>query len=209
VNRIVVIGGGGHAKVLISVLKRSGHDVAGYTDREDRGLILGVPYLGDDRVLDRFVKQHPGCGAIIGMGKTDASDLRLRLQDEVGALGFGFPAIYSPRAVVNEAVTLGAGTAVFDGVVVNSGTTVGRACILNTSSIVEHDCRIGDNVHIAPGATLSGGVSIGDHCMVGVGASIVQAVSVCMGCLIGAGSTVVEDLTERGTYAGNPARRIR
>ncbi len=193
---------------MISVLKKAGYDIRGYTDKEDRGIILGVPYLGNDGVLPGIIREHARCKAIIGIGKIDASQLRLRLQYEISALGFDFPAICSPDSIVNEEVTLGAGTAVLDGVVVNSGAEIGRACILNTSSTVEHDCRIGENVHIAPGVTLSGGVTVGDNCMVGTGANIIQSIKICEGCLIGAGSTVVRDISMRGTYVGSPAKRI-
>ena len=208
-DEIVVIGGGGHAKVVMSVLKKSGYNVAGYTDRADRGLILGTPYLGNDGVLADFIRTYAGCKAIIGVGKVDDSQRRLNLQNQSSALGFDFPVIRSPHAIVKELVLLGPGTVVLDGAVVNSGAQIGEACILNTNSTVEHDCWIGKNVHIAPGATLSGGVSIGDNCLIGVGANIVQSVSVCGGCLIGAGSTVVKDITVPGTYVGNPTKRIR
>jgi sugar O-acyltransferase (sialic acid O-acetyltransferase NeuD family) len=203
----VVLGGGGHAKVVIAVLKHSGHDVLGYTDERDRGAILSVPYLGDDAGLPGILRAHGRCRAVVGVGKVDVSLRRLVLQAEVAALGFEFPVIVSRHAVVNEEVELGQGTVVLDGVVVNSGSKIGRACIVNTNSTVEHDCRIGDNVHVAPGATLSGGVTIGDHCLVGTGSSIVQGVSVCAGCLVGAGSAVVRDLKDPGTYVGIPARR--
>jgi sugar O-acyltransferase (sialic acid O-acetyltransferase NeuD family) len=208
-HKIVVIGGGGHAKVLISILKKSGYEVTGYTDRQDRGSILGIAHLGDDRILPELARAHGSGMAVIGIGKIDFSDSRIRLQQELSAMGFVFPVISSPDAVVNEAVVLGAGTVVFDGVVVNSGVETGRACIINTNSTVEHDCRIGDNVHIAPGVTLSGGVTIGDNCMIGTGACVIQSVTLCERCLIGAGSTVVKDIAVAGTYVGNPARRIK
>jgi sugar O-acyltransferase (sialic acid O-acetyltransferase NeuD family) len=208
-DRIVVIGGGGHAKVLISVLKKSGYEVTGYTDRQDRGSILGILHLGDDVILPEMIRNHGHCKAIIGIGKIDISDMRVRLQQELSAIGFDFPVIISPRAVVNEEVVLGNGTVVFDGVVVNSGTELGQGCIINTNSTVEHDCRIGYNAHIAPGVTLSGGVTIGNNCMIGTGANVIQYVSICDCCLIGAGSTVVKDITIAGTYVGNPAKRIR
>jgi sugar O-acyltransferase (sialic acid O-acetyltransferase NeuD family) len=208
-NRIVVIGGGGHAKVLISVLKKSGYEVTGYTDRHDRGSILGIFHLGDDCILPEMIRTHGPGKAIIGKGKIDISDMRIRLQHEFSVIGFDFPVIISPSAVVNEAVVLGDGTVVFDGVVVNSGTEIGQSCIINTNSTVEHDCRIGDNVHIAPGVTLSGGVTIGHNSMIGTGATVIQYVDICEGCLIGAGSTVVKDITDPGTYVGSPAKRIR
>ncbi|MGO9377194.1 MAG: acetyltransferase [Dissulfurispiraceae bacterium] len=207
-DKIVVIGGGGHAKVLISVLKKTGYAIAGYTDRQDRGIILGVPYLGNDGILPELIRIHGHCQAIVGVGKIDVSGLRLSLQHEIAALGFGFPVIVSTDAIVNEAVALGEGTVVFDGVVVNSGSEIGRACILNTNSTVEHDCHLGDNVHIAPGVTLSGGVTIGANCMIGTGANVIQSVNICADCRIGAGSTVVNDITIPGTYVGNAAKKI-
>jgi sugar O-acyltransferase (sialic acid O-acetyltransferase NeuD family) len=207
--RIVVIGGGGHAKVVISLLKKSGYDIAGYTDRENRGVILGIPYLGDDSILQDLSKNYPDCVAVIGVGKIDSSQLRLALQDTIATIGFDFPAIVSPRAIVNEAVSLGAGTVVFDGVVVNSGAEIGRACIINTNSTIEHDCRLGENVHIAPGVTLSGLVTIGRNTMIGTGATVIHSVSITDGCLVGAGSTVIKDITVPGTYVGSPAKRIK
>ena len=206
---IVVIGGGGHAKVLISVLKKLQWSVLGYTDEHDRGAILGAPYLGPDDVLAGLIRAHEDCAALIGVGKVDASDLRVALQREAATLGFVSPAIVSPCAVVNEEVKLGDGTVVFDGAVANSGAIVGELCILNTSSTVEHDCRLGDDVHVAPGATLSGDVSVGDGCMIGAGATVIQGVAICSGCVIGAGAVVVTDVVDAGVYAGNPARRIR
>jgi UDP-perosamine 4-acetyltransferase len=208
-DSIVVVGGGGHAKVLISVLKKSGFCIAGYTDMNDRGAILEVQYLGNDGILTKLAAKHGGCRAIIGVGKIDASGFRLRLQEDLVKLGFSFPVVVSPQAMVNEEVSLGIGTAAFDGVVINSGAAIGKACILNSSCTIEHDCRIGDNVHIAPGVTLSGGVTIGDNCMIGVGANIIQGVTICNGCLIGAGSTVIRDITIPGVYVGNPAVKIR
>ena len=206
-EEIVVVGGGGHSKVLISLLKKAGYEVVGYTDRTDRGAILGVGYLGDDTVLGDF----PGRGrpnAVIGIGKVDASPVRLDRQRALRAGGFAFPVISSPQAVINEDVVVGAGTVLMDRVVVNSGTVIGEASILNTGSTVEHDCRVGDNVHIASGATLAGGVTIGDHCMIGMGCNVIQLVTIGAGCIIGAGATVVRDLSEPGTYVGSPAKRV-
>lgn len=205
---VVVLGGGGHAKVVVAALKQSGWRVVGYTDQQDRGDILAAKYLGTDAGLAQVLRAHRGCAAVVGIGKIDASPRRLALQSAAVALGFEFPAIVSRHAVVNEDVRLGAGTVVLDGVVVNSGTEVGRAGILNTGCTVDHDCRLGDNVHIAPGVTLSGGVVIGDHCLIGAGATIIQGVRVAADCLVGAGATVVADLTAPGTYTGTPARRL-
>jgi sugar O-acyltransferase (sialic acid O-acetyltransferase NeuD family) len=208
-NTVVVIGGGGHAKVLIGVIRKLPWGIAGYVDPRDVGRVLGVAYAGGDDVLPDLLARHPGCAAAMGVGKVDATDRRSRIQDAAEALGYRFPAIVSPDAIVNDEVELGAGTAVFDGAVVNPGVVTGPICVVNTNATVEHDCQLGTNVHVATGATVSGGVTIGDHTFVGAGAVVIHGVRIAPGCLIGAGAVVTADLTEPGTYVGAPARRIR
>jgi sugar O-acyltransferase (sialic acid O-acetyltransferase NeuD family) len=205
-NRMVVIGGGGHAKVVISVLKKLAvYQIAGYTDRGDKGDILGVPYLGPDEVLGKMAP----CGAAIGVGSVLPGNTRELLKNLIESLGLSLPPVVSRDAVVNEQVAIGRGSQVFDGAVVNSGVRIGECVILNTNSTVDHDCEIGDFVHVAPGATLSGGVRVGRNSLIGTGASVIQNIRIGQECVIGAGATVVEDILKRGIYAGNPARRIR
>jgi len=208
VSEIVVIGGGGHAKVLISLLKKLEWSVLGYTDSRDRGEILGGRYLGDDSDLGDILALHGGCAALVGVGKVDAADARIRLQRRAETVGFRTPSVVSPCAVVNEGVELGAGTVVFDGAVVNSGAVVGDLGLLNTNCTVEHDCRLGENVHVAPGATVSGAATIGSGCMIGAGATVIHGITICAGSVIGAGAVVVADIVEPGVYAGNPAGRL-
>ena len=208
-SSVVVIGGGGHAKVLMAQLKRLGWSIVGFTDDQARPPLLGLPCLGGDAVLSDVLRTHPECSAVIGVGKIDASQLRVGMEKRARDLGFHFPVIISPDAVVHEDAELGAGTVVLDGAVVNIGAVLGRLCIVNTNGTVEHDCRLGDNVHIAPGATVCGTVRIGDHCMIGAGSTIVQNVTVCTGTLVGAGAVVLANIDEPGMYAGNPAKRIK
>ena len=209
-DKIVVVGGGGHAKVLISILKKmKAYEIIGYTDIKNKGNILDVSYLGNDDILSELIKRQKHCSAAIGVGSVNLSEERKRIKNLVESLGFDLPAIVSPNAILNEDVSIGKATVVFDGVVVNSGTRIGECSIINTNSTVEHDCEIGDYVHIAPGATLSGGVKVGNNSFIGTGANIIQSKSICENCFIGAGSTVVENCLTRGTYAGIPAKKVK
>ena len=208
-GRTVLIGGGGHAKVLLGLLNKMLVPVVGYTDPADRGTILGASWLGDDDALGRLLKTDDPCDAVMGVGKTDASSMRLEACLKIEAMGFVFPSIASPHAIVSEDVRIAAGSVVLDGVIINPGTLIGHYCILNTGCIVEHDCRLGDNVHVAPGVTLSGGVTIGTNSMIGVGSTVVQGVAISEGCLVRAGSTVTGDLSTPGVYGGMPCMRIR
>jgi len=207
---IVVIGGGGHAKVIVSLLKKRGdYRIVGYTDRENRGAVLGIPWIGGDEVLGELIRQDPSCSAVIGVGTVGRGDTRKKLKARLEALGFHLPVLVSSDAVVSEVVYIDKATVVFNGAVINSGTIIGECAILNTQSTVDHDCVIGSYVHIAPGATLSGQVKLGDEVFVGAGATVIHGISICPNCVIGAGAVVIEDCMTPGTYVGVPARKIK
>ncbi len=206
-SEFFVVGGGGHARVLIHGLLKLGHKVYGYTALQDEGRLMGARYLGTDLSFHE-PETHLSASAVLGMGKVSVEGPRLASFEQYRARGFSFPAIYMVGATVHDDVRAGAGTVVLDGAVVVTGSRLGQACIVNTCASVDHDCELGNDVHVAPGATLSGGVVIGDHCMIGAGATIIHSVRVCAGCLIGAGATVTRDISTPGTYVGVPARRI-
>ena len=208
-QEIIVVGGGGHAKVVISILKKLADlRVIGYTDQNDKGAILGVPHLGADSILAELDRKRER-SAVIAVGQVGLGHQRENIWNKIRSQINCFPAFASPQAVINEGVTLGEGSIVMDGVVMNSGSVTGRGAIINTNSTVEHDVIIGDWVHIAPGATVSGGVKIGSHSMIGAGAVVIEGLTIATDCMVGAGATVVRSLTEPGVYAGCPARRVR
>mgnify|MGYP006281888345 CR=1 FL=1 len=207
-SEFVVVGGGGHAKVLMAVLCARGDRVLGYTDRQDRGPVLGAPYLGDDTVLERLAGEDPARCFAFGVGMITGAPERRFLLERIAAHGAPMPTVVAASAVVAPEVELGAATVVFEGVVVNPGVRTGPGCILNTHCTVEHDVELGANVHVAPGATLSGSVFVGDDVMLGTGANVIQGVRIAGGITVGAGATVVGDLAEPGVYVGCPARRV-
>jgi sugar O-acyltransferase (sialic acid O-acetyltransferase NeuD family) len=209
-NKIIVVGGGGHAKVLMSVIKKLNiYDILGYTDINDNGNLLNFKYLGNDSVLENIIKENPGCCAALGIGTVKINDKRKNIKENLEKLGFILPPIISPFAVVNEGVSVGSGTVIYDGVVVNTGTTIGEGVILNTRCSIDHDCGIGNYVHIAPGVTLSGGITVGDNCFLGTGSCVIHSTRITNNCVIGAGAAVVKDCNEEGTYLGVPARRTK
>jgi UDP-perosamine 4-acetyltransferase len=208
-NKITVVGGGGHARVLISILKKNKlFEIIGYTDPVDRGQILDCAYLGEDSALKDVLAKYPHCAAAIGIGSIRSNVSRINKVQQLDQLGFRLPSIISRDAIVNENVNIGKATVIFDGAIVSSGARIGLCSIINTNCTIEHDCQIGDNVHIAPGVTISGEVRIGDHSFVGAGAVITQGLTIGENVTIGAGATVVRDCLVSGTYVGTPAKRI-
>jgi sugar O-acyltransferase (sialic acid O-acetyltransferase NeuD family) len=210
VDEIIVVGGGGHAKVVISILKKlNRYSLLGYTDVTNRGAVLGVPHLGsDDELAARAADSKKICVAL-GVGQVGLGNKRYDIWTRLNLLSLPFPAIVSPKAVVNEEASCGDGSVVMDGTVINTGAIIGRCAIVNTNSTVEHDVRIEDWVHVAPGATICGDVTVGRFSMIGAGATVKEGIKISESCIVGAGATVVSNLNEPGTYIGCPARRIK
>ncbi len=206
-DKIVVIGGGGHAKVVIAMLhKLSGFEVVGYVDPNGDKPVLGVPHLGDDSKLSELRDQRNVSTAAIGVGHVHDCKARKSIHSMLLALDFQLPPIISPTAIINEGVTVGEGTVVMDGVILNPGTMVGPACIVNSGAIIEHDCQIGAFTHIAPRAVLCGDVTVGNATLIGAGSIVLPGITIADNCIIAAGATVVRDCMVGGCYAGIPAQ---
>ncbi len=205
---IVVIGGGGHAKVVIDAIKASSHfSIAGVVDKKlKRGfLVSGVRVVGDDGLLVSLLRKGVKCAAI-GVGSIGNCDRRKRIYDRVKKTGFDLPVISHPDAVMSKEVVIGEGTFIAARVTVNPGTYIGKCAIINTSSSVDHDCQIGDFVHIAPGVTLSGGVKIGHETHIGTGASVIHAINIGSGAMVASGAAVRRNVPNNALEFGGPRR---
>jgi len=204
----VVIGGGGHAKVVIDVLLAAGWEVAGYTDPSPvaGATIAGTPCLGDDAVLSGLYTAGIRW-AIVALGDNVR---RTRMAESARALGFTLASAVHPSAQISPHARLGQGVAIMPCAVVNAGTVIGDNTILNTSATVDHDCVIGRSVHIAPGAHLAGYVTVEDEALVGVGSIVGRGrpLRIGRGAVVGIGSVVFRDVEPGSTVAGNPARLL-
>lgn len=207
---VIVIGAGGHARVLVDALLERGVRVSGLSD-PNPGLkgqaVFGVPVLGDDGILDSY---SPESTLLVnGIGSTESMAARRVVYERLKSRGYRFLSVLHPSAVVSRHAILGEGVQVMAGVVVQAGAKVGDNTILNTRASVDHDCGVGRHCHIAPGATLSGSVDIGDGTHIGVGACITQGVRIGAGCLVAAGAAVVSSVGDGLRVGGVPARVMR
>ena len=199
-DSVILIGGGGHAKVVLDCVRSSGGQVVGFLD-DGIGAgttILGVPVLGTIKDYRNYLQHR----FLIAIGN---NGIRRRLAQSLKV--DWYTAVHS-SAVVSPYASIGAGTVVMPRAVVNAGARVGAHCIINTGAVVEHDNRIDDFVHISPAAALGGTVSVGVGTHVGIGVSVRNNICICANSVIGAGAVVVKDITIPGTYIGVPARRM-
>ena len=206
-KRVVGLGAGGHAKVVIDSLRRDGGwELIGLLDPDaSRGEVLGVPVLGDDSLLPELDATH----AFIGVGATSDTSARRRLFELAVAHGLEPVTAIHPSAVVAESARIGAGVTIMANAVVNADATLGVNVVVNTGAIVEHDCVVDDHAHVATAAALGGGVHVGEGAHVGLGARVNQCLHIGRGAVVGSGAVVVDDVPDGITVVGIPARPLR
>lgn len=210
-KKVLLLGGGGHAKCVIDAM-RLGRELspAGVLDMPERvgDSVLGVKIIGADSELATFRKRGFAL-AFVTLGSTGDPSRRIALAGLAAKAGCEFPNVVHPSASVSAHASLGRGVYVGPGAVVNAGAVVGDGCIINSGAIVEHDCRLGGYVHIAPGAVLSAGVEVGDRSHIGSGACTAHYLKIGADTVVGAGSVVVKDLPARAVCVGSPAKKIK
>ena len=209
-KKIVLIGGGGHCKVVISILKKlDNFEIAGIVDNyKSEDFISGIKIIGtDDDLRDTY--KSGIYYALITVGSTKDNAKRYTLFNMAKEIGYKFPVIISPEAIVDESVRIDEGTVIMPGSIINIDSSIGKNCIVNTGAIIEHDCKIGNYCHIAPGVHISGVVNIGELSFIGIGATIIQGIKIGKNVTIGAGSVVIKDIPDNVIAVGNPAKIIK
>ncbi|MHA7814541.1 MAG: NeuD/PglB/VioB family sugar acetyltransferase [Phycisphaerales bacterium] len=197
---IILIGGGGHAKVVFDAIRASDMVAAGFCDDQSRAALSGfLEHLGG-------VSSASGHGGAVVIAVGDIATRRGVISALGGGARVAEPIIH-PSAVVSASAELSEGVFVGPGAIVNADARVGGHAIVNSGSIVEHDCRIGENAHVAPGAVLGGGVGVGCDTLVGMGARVLGGVTIGDGCVVGAGAVVTRDVGDGDVVVGVPGRR--
>jgi sugar O-acyltransferase (sialic acid O-acetyltransferase NeuD family) len=204
---IVIIGGGGHATVVLGTILRLGTwNVVGYTDERNTGMD-GAEYLGADVVLPSLVRKVGN--AAVGIGQIKNCRARSVVYEKLKALGYVLPTIVSKSAVVMQGVTIGEGTFIAEHAYVGPSVALGIMDIVNTGSVVEHDSYVGDFVHLSIRSTLAGGVIIGSGTLIGMGSAVLNGVHVGKSSIVAAGAVVRKQVPDGALVYGNPQKIIR
>ena len=208
----VILGGGGHAKMLIeAILATEPNATLAVLDADERSWgrwLLGAPIFGGDALLPELVKR----GAThfsVGLGSTGDTNPRRKLFNFGIAQGLKARSIVHPSAVCSPYAQLRAGVQLLPRSIVNVSAVLKENVIVNSGAIVEHDCTIGEHTHIATGAHLAGGVRVGSGVHIGIGATIREKIEIGDGAIIGAGAVVVKNVSPHTVVAGVPARPLR
>ena len=185
---IILVGYGGHAKSVADCIERQGrYNIIGYTDFEEQK--SKYLYLVTDGVLQDFysrgVRNVALCVGYLGRGK-----IRQKIYRKLKDIGFSFPIIVDPSAIISENVEIGEGTFVGKGAVLNAEARIGKMAIINSKALIEHECVVGDFAHVAVAAVLCGQVEVGQAAFIGANATVIQCLKVIDNEIVPAGMTI-------------------
>lgn len=203
-SKLVIIGAGGHGKVVADAAqKMKQYDDIVFLDARFATLnsLLGFAVIGDDAMIPELIAT--ACEFVVAIGD---NRIRARIFYELVALNATIATVVHPSAQIGQGVSLGSGSVVFANTTINPDTSIGRNVIVNTGTIVEHDCVIEDHVHLAPNSTVTGGCRLGEATLFGASATVIPNKVIGKGSIIGAGATVVKDIPENTVATGIPAR---
>jgi len=196
-SKIILQGGGEHARVVLDCLLALGAEVLALFDPKYDGELFGVKQRG---VYDPSFA--PQARAIIAIGN-NAVRKKVALSTR-----HSFTSVIHTSAIVSPRAKVGNGSMILHGSVIQAQAVVGDHVIVNTASSIDHDCQIGNFAHIAPRAVLCGKVNVGEGVLVGAGAVILPGISIGEWATVGAGAVVTKDVPAGATVVGNPATRI-
>ncbi|WGZ91684.1 MAG: acetyltransferase [Candidatus Thiocaldithrix dubininis] len=195
---IYIYGAGGHGKVAFHTLTQSGKQVESFIDDKPRGELCGITILSPPQIQDA----HPYT-IHFAIGN---NAIRSRLQNAWSNVGILPETAIHPRATIYPSAQIGLGSLITAASIIGPDTRLGDGCIINHNAVVDHDCVIGDFSHIAPAATLGGGVTIGRECLIGAGATILPYLTIGNNVTVGAGAVVTKNLPDNITVMGCPAQ---
>jgi sugar O-acyltransferase (sialic acid O-acetyltransferase NeuD family) len=194
---LIILGSGGHASVLVDMLKQQGRVILGFVSpgvRPEAQVFSDIPHYSEDGDVFGFDKSK--VKLVNGIGSIPRNNLRTLIYNDFSSHGYEFETVISSDSLVSSYAKLHDGVQVMAGAIIQTGAVIGANSIINTGAIVDHDCNLGINNHVAPGATISGQVHSEENVHFGTGASVIQGVKIGKNVVIGAGAAITRNVQE-------------
>ena len=169
IKPVVVLGAGGHAKVLIEILIRMEIEVLGvsikFTDKPEK---TNYRLFSDDEVMSKFSPKE--INLVNGVGSLPNHKVRYDLSMTYAEKGYNFISISHPSSIIS------------------SDVKIGKSVTIGANSLVYGNTKIGLGTFIGPSVTVSHDTDIGKFCLISVGSIIGARVSIQEEVFIGSGS---------------------
>ncbi len=212
-KNIVIIGAGGMGKEVAWLIENINiqapiWNLLGYIEDEKYNdnwgkIINGYPVLGGNKWIQEYDKE---LYIICAIGK---SNLRRSVYENLSKYkNAKLATLIDPSVRIDKTINIGEGSIICRNCTITVNTTIGNGVLMNTGASVGHDSHVGNYCTFLTNAIAAGHTTFGECCDIGSGAFILQGKTIASNTTIAPLSSVLKDITEPGTYAGNPARRM-
>lgn len=208
-TEIIIIGSGGHAKVVIDIIHQMNtFSIYGLTSLtlKKESSFCGYPILGDDTVL-KNIKAENGINYIaMGVGGFKDNIHRSAIYSELKSIGFNFINAVHPSSFISSTVQIGEGVTIYPGSVINTGAKIGNNVIIAAGVSIDHEAIIGDNVLISTGSSIGAYSTIRNGALIALGSRVVAGLTVGCNSIVAAGAVVINDIPDNSKVYGIPAK---
>jgi len=166
-KKIILIGGGGHARSCIDVIEQENkYEIAGILDLKEKigQKVLNCSIIACDKDIEKFANKYD---FLITLGQIESPAKRIAIYKKLKELNSNLIKVISPLAYVSKYANIGEGTIVMHGAIVNANAKIGNNCIINTKALVEHDAIVEDHCHVSTGTVINGGAIIKEGSFLG------------------------------------------
>lgn len=198
---VVVVGAGGHSRVVCPLIKLLGHHVTYLLDDNEK--------LHGKQVHGLLVKGNTDdlkneTDAFIAIGN---NAIRKKIVESVDKKNY--PSFIHPDALISSEAEIGEGTVIMAGAIIQPGSKIGDHVIVNSGVVIDHDCTLENYTQIAPSATLAGSCTLKEGAFMGVNACVIEGLTLGEWSVVGAAAAVISDIPEHCTAVGVPAKPIK
>ncbi|GHC04735.1 acetyltransferase [Cerasicoccus arenae] len=208
---LLIIGAGGFAleaiwlaEAMNTVKSADWHLVGLADDSVSAGeTIGGLPVLGTPDVAAQQLPSGTAFHIAIGDNR-----VRLRLADELIALGLTPASLISPKAEIASDAQIGLGSFIGHFASIAPQTVIGAQALINVSAVVGHEAIIGDGAQLCPGVVVTGRCRVGRGAFLGSNAVLQPGVSIGDYALVSANTFAASDVESGVTLATMPGRPV-
>ena len=203
---LVIIGGGGQARVIIDALNVNAFLKVLILDpyAKDEKL-LGIPIV--NRLSPKYDQAPKKYIVAIGDNYKRWQVVQRLLETDPETK---FYTSVHETAVVSSRAYVGTGSMICAGAIIGVNSKIGSHSIINTKSVVDHDCLIRDYANIGPNVTLGGGVEAGVRSFIGISTTVLHSTTIADDVVVGADSFLNRDIDKASSiWFGRPAKYIR
>ncbi|PWX19591.1 transferase [Clostridium perfringens] len=117
--------------------------------------------------------------------------------------------IIHPSLNIHKSVQIGEGNIIYEGAIISPNVSIGNHIIISPKSGIGHDSIIKDYVSLLWNVSVSGNDLIEEGVLLGSASTIIQGKRIGKGSIVGAGSVVINNIDDKKTVVGIPAKVIK